>query len=91
MINNLPMVLLGDLVLKDSSNAFIFAHLLGCNVGAKLTPIGSLATLLWLFSLKRYGISISFLQYMLAALLIVPFVLFRTFGTLALCDDVIIF
>ncbi|EOV0661623.1 arsenic transporter, partial [Campylobacter upsaliensis] len=63
VINNLPMVMLGDLALKDSSNALIFAHLLGCNVGAKLTPIGSLATLLWLFSLKRYGISISFLQY----------------------------
>ncbi|STO96330.1 arsenic transporter [Helicobacter canis] len=82
VINNLPMVMLGDLALKDSSNALIFAHLLGCNVGAKLTPIGSLATLLWLFSLKRYGISISFLQYMLIALLIVPFVLF--FGLLGL-------
>ncbi|EAH5216858.1 arsenic transporter [Campylobacter upsaliensis] len=82
VINNLPMVMLGDLALKDSSNALIFAHLLGCNVGAKLTPIGSLATLLWLFSLKRYGISISFLQYMLVALLIVPFVFF--FGLLGL-------
>ncbi|EPT0396819.1 arsenic transporter [Campylobacter upsaliensis] len=88
VINNLPMVLLGDLALKDSSNALIFAHLLGCNVGAKLTPIGSLATLLWLFSLKRYGISISFLQYMLVALLIVPFVLF--FGLLGLWVYVII-
>lgn len=82
VINNLPMVMLEDLALKNSSNALIFAHLLGCNVGAKLTPIGSLATLLWLFSLKRYGISISFLQYMLVALLIVPFVLF--FGLLGL-------
>ncbi|ELJ8893004.1 arsenic transporter [Campylobacter upsaliensis] len=88
VINNLPMVMLGDLALKDSSNALIFAHLLGCNVGAKLTPIGSLATLLWLFSLKRYGISISFLQYMLVALLIVPFVLF--FGLLGLWIYVII-
>lgn len=82
VINNLPMVMLGDLALKDSSNALIFAHLLGCNVGAKLTPIGSLATLLWLFSLKRYGIHISFWKYMLVALLIVPFVLF--FGLLGL-------
>ncbi|WP_270961899.1 arsenic transporter [Campylobacter upsaliensis] len=88
VINNLPMVMLGYLALKDSSNALIFAHLLGCNVGAKLTPIGSLATLLWLFSLKRYGISISFLQYMLVALLIVPFVLF--FGLLGLWVYVII-
>lgn len=89
LINNLPMVMLGNLALGDfvgldSSfrELLIYAHLLGCNVGAKLTPIGSLATLLWLFSLKRYGISISFLQYMLVALLIVPFVLF--FGLLGL-------
>lgn len=100
LINNLPMVMLGNLALADfisfssldssvlvsafleSKGLLIFAHLLGCNVGAKLTPIGSLATLLWLFSLKRYGISISFLQYMLVALLIVPFVLF--FGLLGL-------
>ena len=89
LINNLPMVMLGNLALGDfvgldSSfrELLIYAHLLGCNVGAKLTPIGSLATLLWLFSLKRYGISISFLQYMLVALLIVPCVLF--FGLLGL-------
>lgn len=106
LINNLPMVMLGNLALADfisfssldssvldsafleSKELLIFAHLLGCNVGAKITPIGSLATLLWLFSLKRYGISISFLQYMLVALLIVPFVLF--FGLLGLWVYVII-
>lgn len=70
VINNLPMVMLGDLALLDSSKELIFAHLLGCNIGAKLTPIGSLATLLWLTSLKRYGISISFLQYMFFSTLI---------------------
>lgn len=75
VINNLPMVMLGDLALLDSARELIFAHLLGCNIGAKLTPIGSLATLLWLASLKRYGISISFLQYVFVSLLITPFVL----------------
>ncbi len=82
LINNLPMVMLGNLALGDfvgldssSRELLIYAHLLGCNVGAKLTPIGSLATLLWLFSLKRYGIYISFWQYMLVAMLVVPFML----------------
>ena len=82
LINNLPMVMLGNLALGDfvgldssSRELLIYAHLLGCNVGAKITPIGSLATLLWLFSLKRYGIYISFWRYMLVAMLIVPFML----------------
>lgn len=73
MINNLPMVLLGNLTLNDlgvfldAKESLIFAHLLGCNVGTKLTPIGSLATLLWLESLKNHNINISFLRYMLIA------------------------
>lgn len=82
IINNLPMVMLGNLALGDfvgldssSRELLMYAHLLGCNVGSKLTPIGSLATLLWLASLKRYGIYISFWQYMLVALLVVPFML----------------
>lgn len=93
LINNLPMVMLGNLALMDfinptsldsnmldsaalkSQQLLIYAHLLGCNVGAKLTPIGSLATLLWLFSLKRYGIYIGFWRYMMVALLVVPLML----------------
>lgn len=82
LINNLPVVMLGNLALSDfvgldssSRELLMYAHLLGCNVGSKLTPIGSLATLLWLASLKRYGIYISFWRYMLVALLVVPFML----------------
>lgn len=82
LINNLPVVMLGNLALSDfvgldssSRELLIYAHLLGCNVGSKLTPIGSLATLLWLASLKRYGIYISFWRYMLVALLVVPLML----------------
>ncbi|WP_299326887.1 ArsB/NhaD family transporter [uncultured Helicobacter sp.] len=82
IINNLPMVMLGNLALSDfvgldssSRELLMYAHLLGCNVGSKLTPIGSLATLLWLASLKRYDIYISFWQYMLVAMLVVPLML----------------
>lgn len=97
IINNLPMVMLGNLALAEfaeivaldssvaiawldsafleSKELLVYAHLLGCNVGAKLTPIGSLATLLWLASLKAHSVRISFWQYMLVALLIVPLAL----------------
>ena len=80
LINNLPFVMLGDLALasvKEIANpSLILAHLLGCNVGSKLTPIGSLATLLWLYSLRNYGIYIGFLQYMLLAFVVTIPVLF---------------
>ena len=80
VINNLPFVMLGDLALGDVKEivnpSLILAHLLGCNVGSKLTPIGSLATLLWLYSLRNYGIYIGFLQYMLIAFVVTIPVLF---------------
>ena len=68
--NNLPMVLLGNLTLQsfelDSlhQTTLALAHLLGCNIGSKLTPIGSLATLLWLSKLSIYGVKIPILRYM---------------------------
>lgn len=80
VINNLPMVLLGNLALESFSleslsqvssttdsihkQALVFAHLLGCNIGSKITPIGSLATLLWLSKLSIYGVKIPILYYM---------------------------
>lgn len=63
IFNNLPMTLIGDLALKDFPSNMIYAHLLGVNIGPKLTPIGSLATLLWLGILAKKGIYISFWQY----------------------------
>ncbi len=69
LFNNLPMALIGDLALNDYFKAYsfehsmIYAHLLGVNIGPKLTPIGSLATLLWLEILALKGVKISFWQY----------------------------
>ena len=78
VINNLPMVLFGNLAideffgtqnLANLKETFIYAHLLGCNMGSKLTPIGSLCTLLWLSliakssTLTQKGVNFTFLHY----------------------------
>lgn len=55
--------------------SLIYAHLLGCNIGSKLTPIGSLCTLLWLALLAKKGVNFSLKSYL-------KFSLFFTFATL---------
>lgn len=66
LANNLPATLVGVLTLRSLENPpilAIYALTLGVNIGPKLTPYGSLATLLWLAILTRNGIHISWRQY----------------------------
>ena len=60
-VNNLPAVLVSSLAIQESGGPHYlpYASLLGTSVGAKLTPIGSLATLLWLQLLRKGGIDMS--------------------------------
>jgi arsenical pump membrane protein len=75
-INNLPVLLATILALRRldpvtalAPHALPYAALIGANVGSKLTPIGSLATLLWLEILARRGLAVGWGRYLrLAAL-----------------------
>ncbi|WP_424768964.1 ArsB/NhaD family transporter [Paenibacillus sp. sgz302251] len=64
-INNLPAVLISSLAIEqiDGPSYLPYASLLGTSVGAKLTPIGSLATLLWIQLVRQGGITISWREY----------------------------
>jgi arsenical pump membrane protein len=68
-VNNLPVLLVTILSLQalGATHALPYAALVGANVGSKLTPLGSLATLLWLDMLKRRDLHVGWGEYTRAA------------------------
>lgn len=81
IMNNLPSVMIGNLALARMSDPglLLYANVIGNDIGPKFTPIGSLATLLWLYALERKrGIKISPGSYMKVGFIIATPVLIIT-------------
>ena len=66
VMNNLPSVMLGNLSIGFAHTGILpYVNVIANDIGPKFTPVGSLATLLWLYTLDRKrGMKISYGYYM---------------------------
>ncbi|MBG9444004.1 arsenic transporter [Cytobacillus firmus] len=79
LFNNLPAVMIGTIAITEMGletyllQIAYLANVIGSDIGALLTPVGTLATLIWFHILKSHSIKVTWAQYLKVTLMVIPF------------------
>lgn len=91
LFQNLPTVLLNAIAISDTTGTdpdirevMEYANVIGCTLGAKITPLGSLSTLIWFKILARKGLRLHWFYYIRLSLILTLPILFLSLLSLAI-------
>ena len=65
LLNNIPMSVLFERIIRGQSAPALYGAIIGSNIGAFITPVGALAGIMWNKILGDYGVKLPFVKFIL--------------------------